>query len=198
MDGPPSPAADWADVPHGVPEGRERCGAAARGLRRTGDPTHRLAGQDHMRLPRCLSSGLTTDGSGVRGRRARLWSGENMDGPASPATDCPHGSCSRTARGPATRLGQPVRSTIAGVEFGGGQGGLARDGVAGGVGRDRWRGGCAGLRAVGVSAFWGTTYNGRIECPTTDDKTSPVELDTLTIARPRNAPRSDTLRIPSP
>lgn len=56
----------------------------------------------------------------------------------------------------------------------------------------------AGLRAVAVSAFWGTTYNGGIECPTTDDKTSPVVLDTVTIARPGDAPRSDTLRIPAP
>ena len=55
----------------------------------------------------------------------------------------------------------------------------------------------AGLRAVAVSAFWGTTYNGGIECPT-QDKTSPVVLDTLTIARPRETARSDTLRIPAP
>jgi len=30
----------------------------------------------------------TKQGSGVRGRRARLSSTENMDGPASPAADC--------------------------------------------------------------------------------------------------------------
>jgi hypothetical protein len=45
-------------VPHGVPEGRERGGAAPRRLRRSQAETHGSRGQDRLRLPRRLTSGI--------------------------------------------------------------------------------------------------------------------------------------------
>jgi hypothetical protein len=45
-------------------------------------------GRDPCGCRDALTSGLTTQGSGVRGRRAGPPPAENMDGPASPAADC--------------------------------------------------------------------------------------------------------------
>lgn len=59
---------------------------------------------DHLRLPRCLSSGLTSQGSGVRPLRL---SACRIDGPASPAADC----SSKPLRG--------SRSALRGVPFAG-------------------------------------------------------------------------------
>lgn len=50
----------------------------------------RLARQsrEYLAGAEMVASGLTTQGSGVRGRRASLSSAEIMDGPASPTADC--------------------------------------------------------------------------------------------------------------
>ena len=48
-----------AGVPDRVTEGRARGGAAARGVRRTGEEINGSRGRDRLRLPRCLPSGLT-------------------------------------------------------------------------------------------------------------------------------------------
>jgi hypothetical protein len=52
------------------------------------DETHGSRGSNFPRLPRCLPSGLTEQGSRVRGRRAKPVFGEIMPGPGSPAADC--------------------------------------------------------------------------------------------------------------
>jgi hypothetical protein len=48
--------------------------------KKTGQPP------DYSRLPRCFPSGLTTQGSGVRGRRARLSSGRKHARPRIPCS----------------------------------------------------------------------------------------------------------------
>ena len=54
-----------------------------------------------MRLPRCLPSGLTTQGSGVRGRRAKaVVSPESMQGPESAAADCQAAGAHQAVAGP--------------------------------------------------------------------------------------------------
>jgi len=55
----------------GQEEGRARGGAAA-GRLGDSNETRGSREEDHLRLPRCLPSDLTTQGSGVRGRRASL------------------------------------------------------------------------------------------------------------------------------
>jgi hypothetical protein len=99
-------------------------GSGARGRTSRVTIARQPRGGDFLRLPRCLSSGLTPQGSGVRGRRARLSSPRKHARPRIPCSrllggwrgdGCRHGCAAegtdgrpRCPLGPSSRIGREV------------------------------------------------------------------------------------------